>query len=70
MKKIAFSEVIDNEVEVTVNSDKYGTIKFDHDQNIWVLWPVSIDDSVNYFEDLEETEETIKDEIIAFDKGY
>lgn len=70
MKKIAFSEAIDNEVEVTVNGDSYGVIKFDAGQNAWVLWPVSIDDGVSYFEDLEETEETIKDEIIAFDKGY
>lgn len=68
MKKVEFSEAIDNEVEVMVNGDSYGVIKFDADQNVWVLWPADIDDGVSYFEDLEETEENIKDEIIAFDE--
>ena len=68
MKKIVFSEVIDNAVEVTANGDSYGIIKFDAGQNAWVLWPSTIDDGVSYFEDLEETEKSIKDEIIAFDK--
>ena len=68
MKKIAFSEAIDKEVEVAVNGDSYGVIKFDTGQNAWVLWPADIDDGVSYFEDLEETEKSIKDEIIAFDK--
>ena len=79
MKKVQFSTTFDYEVqevqvEVIVNGDKYGILEFDHDQNVWVLWPifidddgvlwpVSIDDGISYSDDLAETEETITDEI-------
>ena len=65
---IEFDEIDAQNVEVLVNGDTYGKLNFDSDENVWVLWPADIDDAVSYFENLEETEETIKDEIIAFDK--
>ena len=67
MKKVEFSKAIDNEVEVMVNGNSYGVIKFDAGQNAWVLWPEDIDDGVSYDEDLAETEETITDEIQNFE---
>ncbi|PIO83769.1 hypothetical protein BSQ39_09420 [Loigolactobacillus backii] len=69
MKKVQFSTPYEDQVEVTVNDDKYGTLKFDHEQNEWVLWPVSIDDGVSYSDDLAETQETITDEIQSYDEN-
>lgn len=63
MKKVQFSTPYEDQVEVTVDGDKYGTLVFDHEQSAWVLWPVSIDDGISYWDDLVETEETITDEI-------
>lgn len=79
MKKVQFSTTYDYEVqevqvEVIVNGEKCGFLEFDHDQNVWVLWPlsidddgilwpVSIDDGVSYSDDLAEAEEAITDEI-------
>ena len=63
MKKVQFSTPYEDQVEVTVNGDKYGILVFDHEQSAWVLWPVSIDDGISYSDDLVETEETITDEI-------
>jgi len=65
---VEFNEIDAQNVEVLVNGDTYGKLNFDSDENAWVLWPADIDDAVSYFDNLEETEETIKDEIIAFDK--
>lgn len=65
---VEFNEIDAQNVEVLVNGDTYGKLNFDSDENVWVLWPADIDDAVSYFDNLEETEETIKDEIIAFDK--
>ena len=65
MKKVQFSTPYEckDQVEVTIDGDKYGTLKFDREQNAWVLWPSNIDDGVSYSDDLAETEETITDEI-------
>lgn len=63
MKKVQFSTPYEDRVEVTVDGDNYGTLVFSHEQNAWVLWPSTIDDGVSYSDDLEETEETITDEI-------
>lgn len=63
MKNVEFGKAIDNKVEVAVDDNIYGVIKFDADQNVWVLWPEDINDAVCYMEDLDETEETIKFEI-------
>lgn len=68
MKKIQFSTPYENQVEVTVNGDSYGSLEFDHEQNVWVLWPVSIDDGVGYSDDLAETEETITEEIQGYNE--
>ena len=68
MKKIKFSTPYEDPVEVTVDGDKYGILIFEHDQNAWVLWPADIDDGVSYFEDLEETEESIIDEILYYNE--
>lgn len=46
----------------------YGVLKFDDDQNAWVLWPNDIDDGVNYFDDLDESKEAIEDELINAEK--
>ena len=63
MKKVQFSTPYEDQVEVTVNGDKYGILIFDHEQSTWVLWPSTIDDGISYSDDLVETEETITDEI-------
>ena len=63
MKKVQFSTPYEDRVEVIVNGNNYGTLIFDHEQNVWVLWPSTIDDGISYSDDLAETEETITDEI-------
>jgi len=63
---IEFNGVDTNKYGVLVNEDDYGTLTFDEEQGAWVLWPISIDDGVTYFEDLEETKEAITDEIENF----
>lgn len=68
MKKVQFSTPYEDQVEVTVNGDKYGTLKFDCEQNEWVLWPVSIDDGVSYSDDLAETQEIITEEIKSYNE--
>lgn len=52
-----------------------GTLVFDDEQNAWVLWDDAyldnhgiiqlIGDGVTYYEDLNETEEQIKDELLG-----
>lgn len=66
MKKIQFSAAYENQIEVTVDGDKYGILIFDHEQKVWVLWAVTIDDGISYSDDLAETEETITDEIQSY----
>ena len=68
MKKIKFSTPYEDQVEVIVNGDNYGTLILDHEQNAWVLWPADIDDGVSYSDDLTETEETIIDEIQCYNE--
>ena len=68
MKKVQFSTPYKDQVEVTVDGDKYGILIFDHDQNVWVLWPSTIDDGISYSDDLAETEETITDEIQSYNE--
>lgn len=63
---IKFNELDAKNVEVMANDDNYGELKFDEDQNSWVLWPNTIDDAVTYFESLDETKEAIIDEINDF----
>jgi len=63
---VKFDEVDAKKYDVLANGDDYGTLTFDEDQGAWVLWPISIDDGVTYFEDLEETKEAITDEIEDF----
>jgi len=75
MEKVEFSKVSDTEVDVALNDTIFGTLKFGDEEfgtqkNIWILWPIDTNEGVSYFNSLEETKETIKDELIAFDKGY
>jgi len=65
---VKFDEVDANNCDVLVNGDDYGTLTLDEDQGAWVLWPISINDGVTYFEDLEETKESITDEIEDYSK--
>lgn len=68
-----FNEIDKNEVEVELNGATYGTLKFDAEQNVWVLWPNDIDDAVSYFDNLDETKEAIADELKqqdVQDNGY
>lgn len=55
----------EKEYRVYQGQDLYGVLSWDADQEVWVLWPEQIDDGVSYFYDLEETMETIKDELEA-----
>ena len=50
-------------VDVDLNGDHYGAIRFDKDLDIWVLWSLSIDEAVGYFKDLKETENMIREEL-------
>jgi len=66
-----YSVEIDNGEEFTKTYGKliytkynYGGEKID----AWVLWPADWDDAVTYFDDLEETKESIKDEITDYFK--
>lgn len=63
---VEFNELDVKNIEVLVNDDSYGELKFDKDQSAWVLWPNAIDDAVSYFDDLEETKEAISDEIVDY----
>lgn len=69
MKKVKFSTPYENQVEVTVDGDKYGILIFDHEQKVWVLWAATIDDGISYSDDLTETEETITDEIQSYNEN-
>lgn len=69
MKKIEFSTAYENQVEVTVDGDKYGILIFDCEQGVWVLWATTIDDGISYSDNLAETEETITDEIQSYDEN-
>lgn len=62
---IKFEKNNQNEYQVYQGRDLYGVLSRDDDQGVWVLWPEQIDDGVSYFDDLEETKETIKDELEA-----
>lgn len=68
MKKIQFSTSYEDQVEATVDGISYGSLEFDHEQNVWVLWPLSIDDGVSYSDNLAETEEAIMEEIQSYDE--
>jgi len=70
MKKVKFGIPYENPVEVTVDGDKYGILIFDHEQNVWVLWAITIDDGISYSDDLAETEETITDEIQNYNENW
>jgi len=65
---IKFYEVDAQNIEILVDGATYGKLNFDPDRNIWILWPAGIDDGVSYFDNIEETKEAVKDEIIAFNK--
>lgn len=64
---ITFNEVGKTEVEVKKDSQAYGTLKFDAEQNAWVLWLVSNGDKVTYTSDLTSTKEKITTEINEYD---
>jgi hypothetical protein len=63
MDKIKFLFEDENTYDIELNGERYGSLEWDEDQKAWVLWPLSIDDGITYFEDLKETESYIKDEL-------
>ena len=73
MKKVEFSKVyVDDDdaktVDITVDDDNYGKFKFGDEKfgtqkGVWILWPDNIDDAVTYFDDLQESEDTLQDEL-------
>lgn len=58
---------IENQTEYKVfkDQDLYGALSWDAGQEVWVLWPEQTDDGISYFDDLEETKETITEELEA-----
>lgn len=63
-------------VDVTINDDNGGFIEYDPEQETWVFWEASetgsvtfgnrsgtYGEGVTYFKDLEETEDTIREEL-------
>lgn len=63
MKKVDFKNVSDTVVEVLVDEEKCGVIKYDVKQGVWVLWLKGTDEGTAYFESLEQTQDTITDSI-------
>lgn len=73
MKKVEFSKVyVDDDnaktVDVTLDGDTYGKFKFGDEEfgtqkGVWILWPDDIDDAVTYSDDLQESEDTLQDEL-------
>lgn len=49
--------------DVELNGENYGNLEFNEERKTWVLWPNNIDDGIDYFESLEETQAAIKDEL-------
>lgn len=70
MTKIKFIEKDKNTYDVELNGANYGSLEFNSDQNVYVLWFWGCygDEGVTYFEDLKETEECIADEIYFAEK--
>ena len=66
-KDMTIKFIKDNPEEYTleVDNDKYGKLLFDEDQNAWVLFPDDIYDGVTYFHSLDETKESIEDDLIS-----
>lgn len=54
-----------NEEQVLFNGNEYGELSYSEERNVWVLWVYEIQDGVDYFEDLDETKDTIKEELEA-----
>lgn len=52
-----------NIYDIEFNSENYGTLEFDATRSVWVLWYPQHSEGVDYFEDLEETKQAIKDEL-------
>ena len=63
--KIKFIKDNPEEYTLEVDNDKYGKLLFDEDQNAWVLFPSDIYDGVTYFRSLDETKESIEDDLIS-----
>ena len=63
--KIKFIKDNPEEYTLEVDNDKYGKLLFDEDQNAWVLFPDDIYDGVTYFRSLDETKESIEDDLIS-----
>lgn len=52
-----------NIYDVELNGKNYGTLERDSARSVWVLWYPQHSEGVDYFEDLEESKQTIKDEL-------
>lgn len=73
MRKVEFSKVYVDEddaktVDVTLDGDNYGKFKFGNEEfgtqkDVWILWPNDYDDAITYDNDLQESEDTLKDEL-------
>lgn len=65
MNEIKFIKEDKENYTVELNNERYGSLEWDSDQNAWVLWFWGCygDEGVTYFEDLEETEDYIRDEL-------
>ena len=44
--------------------DKFGTLEYNSSRGVWTLWFPGYDDGVDYFSDLSETMETIRQEFL------
>ena len=65
MNEIKFIKEDKENYTVELNNERYGSLEWDSDQNAWVLWFWGCygDEGVTYFEDLEETEDYIRNEL-------
>ena len=67
-KKVEFVKDDEKTVEVYVDDDLYGTLELGDEEygdqkGVWILWDKLGQDGVTYFDDLKETESTIKYEL-------
>lgn len=70
MTKIEFeqeSKDVYSETHVYIDGEYSGFLDFDKEQRVWVYWAKDIDDGVSYFEDLQETERVLTEEVQDFE---
>lgn len=48
--------------------ESYGELRFDADQNVWVLWANDMDEAVSYEDNLADTKDEVTDDLMEIVK--